>query len=332
MTFTSIKGSPLVSIIVPCYNCETHIEEALASVFKQTYPNFEAILVDDASTDCTSSILQRYVSTDPRVRLYRMPENSGAAAARNFGIAQASGEYIAFIDSDDYWHPFKLEKQLCALAEHRDYIGCYTEFRRWTPRDDGSFPSPDTCLAEVEPGGQSTIDSSMSGWIYDELLLDCCVWTSAVMIKRSELESSSGFNEHFIVGEDHDLWLRLSTKGMFIKLAEPLALYRQLAGSLSRRIYDTNYSLQIFDNAIREYGNCIGEDSFLSQEEVAERRRKIQFRFAYEQFWQGSSAVARAEIRKLLHDRFSAKLCLYWLTSFLPYLRLFRHRRQDKLS
>jgi glycosyltransferase involved in cell wall biosynthesis len=325
-------NAPLVSVIVPCYNCELHVEEALESVFRQTYRNFEIILVDDVSTDSTSEILQRCVAFDARCRLYRMPENSGAAAARNYGIGKASGRFIAFIDSDDYWHPSKLEKQLRALEEHSEYIACYTDFKRWSPLDDTNFPAPGDLFFEVQAGGKYDVDNFMSGWIYDELLLDCCVWTSAVMIRKSALDHSGGFNEQFVIGEDHDLWLRLSAKGKFLKLAEPLALYRQLPGSLTRRIYDTNYSLEIFDNAIRDYGTCIGGDSFLSPQEVADRRRRIRFRFAYEQLWQGSPEVARHEIVELLRDRFSVKLCLYWLMSFFPMLRIFKNVRQEKLS
>ena len=103
---------PLVSVITPIYNSENFLEEAISSVLNQTYSNWELILVDDASTDGSGKIAQKFYSEDSRITYEKLPENRGPAVARNRAIELAKGEYIAFLDSDDFWAPDKLEIQV----------------------------------------------------------------------------------------------------------------------------------------------------------------------------------------------------------------------------
>ncbi len=114
-------GTPTVSVIIPVYNREKHIANAIGSVLKQTYPDFELIISDDGSTDSTLKIVETF--TDHRVRIIKSPINQGAAAARNQGIKQARGNLIAFLDSDDIWLPHALEHLIRTLAEHPEHIG-----------------------------------------------------------------------------------------------------------------------------------------------------------------------------------------------------------------
>lgn len=102
----------LVSIIVPVYNSEKFINDTIRTVQEQTYGNWELILVNDCSTDNSVSIIEKYVKEDNRIKLINLECNSGAAIARNTGIEQATGRYIAFLDADDLWHKEKLEKQI----------------------------------------------------------------------------------------------------------------------------------------------------------------------------------------------------------------------------
>ena len=103
---------PLISVITPIYNSEKFLEAAIASVQNQTYPNWELILIDDASTDKSEKIAKEFFSEDPRIIYEKLPINQGPAVSRNRGIELARGEYIAFLDSDDFWAPDKLEIQL----------------------------------------------------------------------------------------------------------------------------------------------------------------------------------------------------------------------------
>ena len=101
-----------VSIITPSYNSERYISETIDSVINQTYENWEMLIIDDSSTDNSINIISDYCSSENRIKLIKLEENGGAAVARNRGIKEAEGRFIAFLDSDDLWHPEKLEKQL----------------------------------------------------------------------------------------------------------------------------------------------------------------------------------------------------------------------------
>jgi glycosyltransferase involved in cell wall biosynthesis len=109
------RKKTLVSVIVPCYNCEKTIARALDSVLNQTLKSIEILVCDDASTDSTKNIVQKYLEKDKRIKLLKLYENQGAGAARNLGLVSAIGDYIAFLDSDDEWLPNKLELQLKCL-------------------------------------------------------------------------------------------------------------------------------------------------------------------------------------------------------------------------
>ena len=117
-----------VSIITPAYNCGAFIEETIRSVQNQTYGNWELLIVDDCSTDNTNKIVSRYVSGDSRIKYFRLDRSSGAAVARNVALRKASGEWIAFLDSDDLWDDKKLET-LLAFMEGNDISFSYTPYR-----------------------------------------------------------------------------------------------------------------------------------------------------------------------------------------------------------
>lgn len=114
----------LVSIIMPTYNCATFIEESIKSVLAQTYTNWELLIVDDCSTDNTPDVLAPYLSKYPNIHYACLEKNSGPALARSTGLKQARGEYIAFLDSDDLWHPDKLAKQLAFMKEKGVVFTC----------------------------------------------------------------------------------------------------------------------------------------------------------------------------------------------------------------
>ena len=115
----------LVSIITPYYNCEEFIEENIKSVIAQTYNNWELLITDDCSTDNTRVIIEKYCQLDYRIKLYCLNTNSGAGIARNNSINHARGKYIAFLDSDDLWLPYKLERQLSFMNQN-DILVSYT--------------------------------------------------------------------------------------------------------------------------------------------------------------------------------------------------------------
>lgn len=112
----------LVSVIVPAYNSEAFIHETIESIQKQTYENWELIIVDDCSDDKTVQIINKYMKDDLRIKIIEQNENKGTAVARNIAVKKARGEYLAFLDSDDLWKPEKLSKQLSFMKQnHYDF-------------------------------------------------------------------------------------------------------------------------------------------------------------------------------------------------------------------
>jgi glycosyltransferase involved in cell wall biosynthesis len=122
-----INTAPLVSIITPLYNAEKFIAQTLESVLSQTYSNWEHIIVDDASLDASTELVEQQALQDNRIHLIELPENKGAAFCRNHATEIATGEYIAFLDSDDLWHPNKLERQI-DFMEKNDCAVSFTSY------------------------------------------------------------------------------------------------------------------------------------------------------------------------------------------------------------
>ena len=119
---------PFISIVTPSYNASSFIKETIHSVQSQTYNNWEMIIVDDVSKDNTRELIKEEIETDNRIRLIELTENSGAAIARNTGINNAKGKYVAFLDSDDLWLPEKLEKQL-EFMQNNDIAFSFTSYQ-----------------------------------------------------------------------------------------------------------------------------------------------------------------------------------------------------------
>ena len=122
---------PLVSIVMPSFNCQGFLHESIISVIEQTYCNWELIIVDDCSTDGSASIAQEYAAKDGRIRLFLMEKNAGPAAVRNKATHESHGQYIAFLDSDDLWVPQKLETQIKMMQERKALFSfsSYSPFR-----------------------------------------------------------------------------------------------------------------------------------------------------------------------------------------------------------
>lgn len=215
-TNASQARSPSVSIIVPAYNCAPYIGETLESVFRQTYRDFEVIVVNDGSpdTEVLETVLRPYIDQI----VYLRQENRGPAAARNFGIRQARGEYIAFLDGDDYWLPEYLASQM----------GMF----------DGT-PAPDMVSADTELFGDSP-DAGKSFWelypprgpatLVNLMTRDCAIVTSCTVARRSVLLSVGLFDEDIRASEDLDLWLRAVHSGARLVLQPKVLGRRRLHG------------------------------------------------------------------------------------------------------
>ncbi len=163
------------------------------SVLSQTWTDFELLLVDDGSTDETYTRLSQEIA-DSRLRLFQT-SNRGVSAARNYGIKQAQGEWVAFLDSDDRWLPEKLARQIACIERHPDLVWVHGE-EIWIRNG-----------VRVNPMKKH---KKSAGDIFPQALKLCCVSPSTVMIKRQLFEEVGVFREDFPVCEDYDLWLKIS--------------------------------------------------------------------------------------------------------------------------
>lgn len=136
----------LVSVIMPVYNAAAWLRRSVESVLTQSHRNLELVVVDDGSGDESLTILEAFARRDDRVRIQRQPSNGGVASARNAGLAAAQGEYVAFLDADDWWHPAKLERQLSSMR-HTGALVSYAEY--WRVAEDGRVLSRVTPPARV---------------------------------------------------------------------------------------------------------------------------------------------------------------------------------------
>jgi len=207
---------PLISIITPSWNVEGLIGETIASVQAQTFSDWELLIADDCSTDNTAAVIESFAAKDPRVKLIRQPRNGGPALARQAAIEQATGRFIAFLDSDDLWLPTKLERQIAFAREHRAALS-YTGFRRIN--EDGSVT-----------GRLISVPASLT---YDQLLRNTAIATLTAMIDRDISGPIAMKNEGY---DDFCLWLDVLRPGhVAYGLNEDLARYRVRGVSVSSR-------------------------------------------------------------------------------------------------
>lgn len=215
-----VAETALVSVIVPTYNRAHVLPRTLQSVLAQTYPYFELLVIDDGSTDDTPRVMQPFLARDPRVR-YRMQPNGGVSAARNHGLREARGAYIAFLDSDDEWLPRKLEKQIGLFEKLPAHVGLVY-----------------TGLESVFATGRSVAEEPVHrGDVYAELLERNVIHGggSNVVLRREAAEAAGFFDEVLPAIEDWDYWIRVTKHYHVDFVPEPLARYHDAHTETDRR-------------------------------------------------------------------------------------------------
>lgn len=220
----SMRARPRVSVIIPAWNRREILRMSVESVLRQTFTDFELIVVDDGSTDGTMEAISDI--RDPRLRRLAHETNRGVSAARNTGIRSAVGEWIAFNDSDDEWLPLKLEKQMTRLNQSGpEVVACYTgllHIERSDRCDGRTFTRyfPDAAVRVVEGNLHMIMLSSFVP----------VVFTQTFITRRKELITVGGFDENMLALEDLDCFLRLAKRGPFVFIDEPL-VSRNLSGN-----------------------------------------------------------------------------------------------------
>lgn len=217
-----MSDKPLVSIVTPAYRAERFVAQTIASVRAQTAHDWEMIIIDDCSPDDTCERVVQAAADDPRIKLLRQAKNGGPALARQRGLQEAKGRYIAFLDSDDYWMPNKLSHQLAFMVK-RDAPLSFTQFRR--------INVDDTRLGRL-----ISIPEKLD---YHELLKNTAIATSTVIVDRW---LTGNFRMTCTYYDDYALWLNLLKKGFVAYgLREDLVRYRVAGKSVSRNKWRSAY-------------------------------------------------------------------------------------------
>ena len=212
-----MTNDKLVSIIIPVYNASRFLEETINSIQEQTYSNWEAIFIDDCSSDNSYNLIKKHQKEDKRIKLIKNKTNSGAAVSRNNGIDHAEGDYLCFLDADDKWHPEKLEKQINFMQE----LNC--EF---------SFTGYQFANEKCTPNGKIVLVPNKIN--YKQALKNTTIWTSTVMFDMNKLSKEDIRMPNIKRGQDTATWWKVLKKIKYAYgLNEVLSYYRRTNNSLS---------------------------------------------------------------------------------------------------
>jgi glycosyltransferase involved in cell wall biosynthesis len=298
--------TPLVSVIMPCLNGERHIQTAINSVLAQTFGDFELIVVDNGSTDRTSEILGAI--NDPRLRVLTLSER-GVSRARNLGLREAHGTFIAFLDSDDTWDATFLEKMQTALKINPHAVLAYCGWQ--------NLGLPGSRGEPFIPPDYETPDKAAA-------LLEGCRWPiHACLTRYTAIIKAGGFNTQLTIAEDYLLWMEVSALGPIVRVPEVLAQYHHHDGEQATHnralaILDTLKAKQIFILHHPQIAEKIGAAGIksLTWDKLIQQGNTLH--------WQGDIESVRPVFRKALlagHGSLATKLRM--LPSLLP-LKLHR--------
>lgn len=248
---------PSISVVIPAYNRANTIRRCLDSVLAQTVSPLEIIVVDDRSTDETVQIVQNY--TDPKVRIIILEKNSGAQVARNRGIREAKGDWIAFQDSDDEWLPNKLEKQICALEG--------VDFDPWTVVHSNAVWL-DTTNGQQLPVELPIVEGED---VYPTLLSKPGPLFPTILASRLALDKINYLDENVSAYQEWDTSIRLAKYCRFVYLKEPLFIYRLHPGETisknkNKEIFAYQYILDKYEGEIKKVcGESVWEQHLVTQ-------------------------------------------------------------------
>ena len=202
---------PLISIIMPTFNCLDYLPYAVASVFEQEIEDIELLIADDGSTDDTWNWLQAQASKNNRIKPIKT-KGVGPAKARNFCLSQAKGEYIGFLDSDDKWRQNKLKKQIDFLEKHPNVVFSFTDYWHWSVEGNdlgGCFEYWPFFNQIRKKDNEYHVLVEALGVLYAENV----VGTSTVVVRQDAMQIANGFDSELLSASDWEMWLRLARQG-----------------------------------------------------------------------------------------------------------------------
>ncbi|MBY0555119.1 glycosyltransferase family 2 protein [bacterium] len=289
-------NSPLVSVVINCFNGEAYLKEAIDSVYAQTYSNWEIIFWDNCSTDRSAEIAKSYGN---KVRYFKAEKTTPLGEARNLALKQSQGDFIALLDSDDIWLPEKLTTQIQSITKN-DAAVCFSGVIE--------IDESGTKLREINP-------IKKSGYMIEELLYQFDIYLSSIMFRRESLvKESISFDTHLVCSEEYNILMRLAAKYKFAVVSAALSKWRVHGTSLttktiSKWAYEREYTL---NQIIRENPGI----DLKYQKAFVEAYARADYYRARLYFETGETSKARQSLAKVkfVHPRY---LILYTV-SFLP--------------
>ena len=247
---------PTISVIIHTYNNEKFIAETVESVLGQTYKDYEIIVVDDGSEDGTRDALMPYMQ---KIR-YHYKENGGIASAKNAGINLSQSEFVAFLDHDDLWVPDKLQLQMEYFKGNPQAGLVYAKYT--------SFRDGKELRTKPEKG--------YSGWIFKELLAKSFIQTSTVVVKKECLDAVGPYDESFTLGDEYDMFLRISKKYQCGFIDKGLTRYRVHDTNASNNdfLFD-NENLGVYKKVYNNFMDLDGEEKRILRKRIARYSMKV---------------------------------------------------------
>jgi GT2 family glycosyltransferase len=308
------QDMPLISVIMPCYNAAAYLQEAVASVFMQGIKDIELIVIDDGSTDQSLQLLSALQSQHPQLTVLQQ-SNTGPYPARNRGLEAAQGQYIAFLDADDYWAEDCLEK-LYAGLKLSDADLSYCGWQNIMQAGDNSPPYVPPAYEEED--------------MFQHFLQGCPWPIHAALVKRTLIDQAGGFSTRCFSSMDYDFWLRLAAISQrIIRVPEVLAFYRwhdqgQISATKWRQVLDARSVRQEF---IATNPSLVAH---LSVDTLSGLINEPLTRQAYDAFWKRDLVSAQKLFRATLKENcWNRRDLKYIILSLLPlslFQRLVRHR------
>lgn len=301
-------AAPLVSVVIPVYNGAKYLREACESVLSQTYEPLELIVVDDGSTDDSPQVIRSYGSRVASIR----QDNGGVSRARNTGIQAAKGEYVAFLDQDDWFLPDKIARQVERF------------------RADGSLGLVHTGILQYSSESQSYVKGiyqnistdPLEGWCYDRLLFANGIINSSVMVRKTALTLSGGFDETMPGNtiQDYDLWLRIARRFPLCYVPESLTVIRlhREQGTWDRRA--------MLKEEVRLMERVLTIEELGQSAALRARMAQLLESLGMANLDAGDNSMARHYFVKAMHSQRTRRRIMLCLASFVPHSCLDRLR------
>ncbi|WJW74443.1 glycosyltransferase [Thiohalobacter sp. IOR34] len=308
----------LISVIMPCHNAADHLLTAIDSVLGQSHDALELIVIDDGSTDASPRLLAKI--TDPRLRCLHQA-NQGVSSARNRGLAEARGDYVAFLDADDWWAPDCLQRLHAALENRPEAVLAYCGWQN---------------VGLAGGAGEPYLPPDYEAADKAALFLESCPWPIHACLTRHEaLKQAGGFDTRLSTSEDYQLWLRIALDRPVVRVPAVLAFYRHHSPQQA-----TGNRLRLALDHWQVQQALLAERPALSAGLGRRRLRELTLgrllKQAYRAYWDGDLATARPLFRRVMrHGYGRPRDWKYMLPSLLPlplHQRLLAGRRSPEAT